>query len=246
MGGFRKHVSVGEKYGRLTVVSPVGGGRENRWLTRCECGGSTVARGPRLHAGLTWSCGCGKRDALKGSGATHGMSKTTEYRTWCRMIERCEWPGNNRYARYGGRGISVAPAWRSSFAAFFAHMGLKPSPKHSIDRIDTNGNYEPGNCRWASPEEQQRNKTNNHVLSINGESATVAEWARRVGIDGTSINCRLRRGWSVEDAATLPPQAPRPRLGHVAEKRIHEKIAQYLADAIEAGAHVETKGPDNV
>ena len=114
--------------------------------------------------------------------ATHGCTGTPTYRAWQDMIQRCYNPRRTRYPMYGGRGITVCQRWRESFEAFLKDMGTSPSPRHSIDRIDNNGNYEPGNLRWATAKEQSRNQRRNRVLTYQGETLCIAEWAERLGV----------------------------------------------------------------
>jgi len=134
----------------------------------------------------------------------HGCARrgemTPEYSTWSLMIQRCEDPSSDRYGYYGGRGISVCPKWRTSFAAFLEDVGPKPSPAHSLDRIDPNGNYEPGNVRWATKKEQARNRRTNRLLTVNGETRCLSEWSEITGIPKTTLRLRLERGWPPERA----------------------------------------------
>jgi hypothetical protein len=134
---------------------------------------------------------------------THGMHRTPEYRAWQKMRQRCSNPKCQRYDRYGARGIRVCERWRS-FEAFFEDMGHRPSPRHSLDRIDNDGNYEPGNCRWATRAEQNRNRGDNRLVTFGGLTMTVAEWARTVGVHVRTLYCRLANGWSIEDSLTKP------------------------------------------
>ena len=132
----------------------------------------------------------------------HGMSGTPEHRAWCGMMTRCYWskPGDRNYALYRGAGVVVVERWHD-FVNFFADMGAKPSPKHSLDRYpNPRGNYEPGNCRWATAKEQ-----------ANGERLTVSEWARRLGISRSSLRDRLDAGWSIERALAMPAVRVRTR-----------------------------------
>jgi len=130
-------------------------------------------------------------------------ARSPECRAWERIWNRCTNPNYKSFRRYGGRGIKVCERWRS-FDAFFVDMGARPSPHHSIDRINNDGDYEPANCRWASPIEQQSNKSTNRLLTWNGETHTQAEWARRSGLPVTIIRARLREGWSVERTLGQP------------------------------------------
>lgn len=126
------------------------------WECKCICGNTKVVAGGHLGKG-TVSCGCVKLQQISIAQKTHGMSKTRIYNIWCKMIARCEDPKNNRFSRYGGRGISVCNEWKS-FESFFKDMGNPPSLSHSIDRIENNGNYEKSNCKWSTPKQQANNR----------------------------------------------------------------------------------------
>jgi hypothetical protein len=119
------------------------------------------------------------------------------------MIQRCTNPNNPRYARYGGRGIAVCERWRS-FESFLQDMGPRPEGK-TLDRVNVDGDYEPGNCRWATPAEQNRNMKRNRVLEWNGRSLCVCDWAKQLGISPITLRSRLRLGWTVEQALTIKP-----------------------------------------
>jgi hypothetical protein len=121
------------------------------------------------------------------------------------MIDRCTDSKRHDWHRYGGRGITVCQRWRNSYESFFADMGPRPSPQHSIDRIDNDGNYEPGNCRWATTLEQGSNKSNNRLLTFDGQTLTIAQWARKLGIPVGTLNLRISHyNWPVERALTQP------------------------------------------
>lgn len=122
------------------------------------------------------------------------------------MIGRCRNPTDKAYRNYGARGITVCQKWIDSFFAFLADVGSRPSGSHSIDRIDNNGNYEPGNCRWATFKQQQRNRSDNRLLTAFGKTMCVADWADESGLTAGLINCRLRYGWSHEEAVSKRPQ----------------------------------------
>lgn len=199
---------VGIKAGRLTVLSRVGSDARGQatWLCRCDCGEELVVRGSSLRNGNTRSCGCLLAGAARARRLTHGMANTPAYRSWSAIVERCCNANNPSFPRYGGRGIRVCDRWRASFEAFFADMGPRPSGT-SIDRVDNLGHYEPGNCRWATPFEQQNNTSRNKRYTHNGETRTLAEWGRRYGIRAPVVNNRLLRGWSLAEAlstATMP------------------------------------------
>ena len=152
----------GKTYGRLSVLglSPEQWGKHKRWLCRCECGTLCIVAGGQLRKGKTRSCGCLNLESLQ-SRATHGKcvgGHRRVYRIWNAMRQRCHNPNQPHYERYGGRGITVCDEWRKSFEAFYRDMGDPPSPDHSIDRIDNDRGYEPGNCRWATAAQQNRNQ----------------------------------------------------------------------------------------
>lgn len=160
---------VGKVFGRLTVVAltNLGSGGHKRWLCACTCGGERIVRGDVLLCSHCRSCGCLVAEAavLAAPARTHGMSGTTEYRAWSNMICRCEYKNSSKFKYYGGRGITVCMRWRvgvrgkSGFECFYEDMGRRPSPKHSIDRYpDNDGNYTPGNCRWATQQQQLLNR----------------------------------------------------------------------------------------
>jgi len=220
---------AGQKFHSLTVVERVENVRgAAAWRCRCECGAERIARGIDLRSGSIKSCGCTMRARLRELRTTHGMSRSPEWTCWESMLRRCSDPRVKFYRRYGGRGIKVCDRWRD-FANFFADMGPRPSPKHSIERNDTNGNYEPGNCRWATPIEQQNNRSDNVLLTHNGRTMTLTQWAREVGMAENTLRARIRNGWPT-GAALTRPAVPRaapgtsPRSRPSAKARLLERI----------------------
>lgn len=153
---------TGMTFGRLTVVKRSGTSKRGDivWACICKCGAETAVRGSNLRNGNTKSCGCFQRERASESTSTHRLTKSPEYRSWASMIARCENPKYHHFHRYGGRGIRICERWRNSFELFLSDMGPRPSLKHSLDRKDNDGNYEPGNCRWATAKEQRLNRSN--------------------------------------------------------------------------------------
>jgi hypothetical protein len=149
-----KTLEDGLRVGKLQVLWPALSARKpQRWVCKCDCGNRVDLTAVIILGGKTTSCGCDHQ------WKTHGLSDTVEYQTWLSMIKRCENQNHHKYPRYGGRGIKICERWRTNFENFYADMGQRPSDKHSIDRIDNDGHYEPGNCRWATWSEQRRNQS---------------------------------------------------------------------------------------
>lgn len=188
----------GLKFGRLEVIEEVG--RDNAgnktWLCRCECGNEKVITGGNIRAGHSLSCGCFRLEQLRKKVTRHGMRHTRVYNVWLCLIQRCTNPLNPAYGNYGGRGIQVCDKWRD-FPSFYADMGDVPEGMQ-IDRIDVNGNYEPGNCRWLNKKGQSRNKRTTRILTYQGKSQSLADWSEELGINYFVLHSRLRRGWSDE------------------------------------------------
>ena len=198
---------TGQKFGRLTVIRRVPGSG-TPWECRCDCGNIKIVTGGNLVAN-TKSCGCAARELQSQAKIKHGYNKRgqtrREYRAWNALITRCTNPKAINWHLYGGRGITVCPAWRSSFEEFLAHIGPAPTQKHEIDRIDSDGNYEPGNVRWATHKEQENNRRNNVVLEYDGLSMTQSQWSEKLGIPVPTLSNRLNLlGWTVERALSAP------------------------------------------
>lgn len=199
---------IGSRFGRLTVIAsdaPVG--KHTMWSCQCDCGSVKSYYASNLTGGKSTSCGCKSSETLDKirSGATkHGMSRTKTYKAWMSMKGRCLNPSYGNYANYGGRGIKVCDRWLESFENFLADMGEAPRGT-SIDRIDNDGHYTPENCRWATDSEQQNNKRDTVLLTANGKTQTINEWAKETGLDVALIRNRIKRhGWSVEKAINTP------------------------------------------
>ena len=206
---------VGEKYSRLTVTkeaepyySPKG--RKCRmYECLCDCGNTITVRGSDLRSGRTQSCKCLNKEILTETKFKHGRTRANDrtYCSWSDMKYRCDSSNCSNYHNYGGRGITYCEAW-ADFENFLADMGECP-PNKSIDRIDVDGNYEPDNCQWATEEEQANNRRNNHLLTYQGKTQTLSQWARELGFTVQLIKDRINRyGWSVEEALSTPVLAP--------------------------------------
>jgi hypothetical protein len=200
---------VGQPIGHWAVLSFAGRDKNchELWLCRCECGTERIVRGDPLRSGKSQSCGCFPHEALGKTKTTHGYSGDPIYPTWQSMNQRCYNPKDKIYPYYGGRGITVCDRWRNSIEAFrddiLAEIGERPEGC-SLDRINNNGNYEPGNVRWATRKQQNRNKRSNVRHEWNGQRLTLSELEDITGIPYGTLWCRVKRGWSVEKALTTP------------------------------------------
>ncbi len=189
---------LGQVFGRLTVSrhAYIKKGR-HYWECLCSCGNTCTVVAYSLYRGNTRSCGCLRVETTTARRTAHGQKSgaapTAEYTTWRNMLDRCQKPNGSRRLRYAERGTSVCERWANSFEAFFADMGKKPSPEHSLDRIDNDGDYSKQNCRWATQLEQANNKCNNHLLTYQGRTQSLAMWARELGVKSESLRYRLNQ-----------------------------------------------------
>jgi hypothetical protein len=166
---------------------------KRRYLCRCECGREKEVDGYLLTHGGSLSCGCLRDERTRETCCTHADSKSAEYKIWAGIVKRCYDSNATSYPRYGGSGVTMSPLWRHDYEAFLAHVGRRPSQKHSIDRYpNKNGNYEPGNVRWANPFEQGENMTTNVLVEAHGELLTISAWSRKTGIKRPTISERRR------------------------------------------------------
>lgn len=204
---------TGHEFGKLRVLGYSHNvGKKVYWLCLCDCGKSVTVFGHHLRRGAIKSCGCYRRSIeFKNKQSIkaykHGYSKTSEYAIWAGIIKRCENINCKGYVKYGGRGIKVCPEWRNSFEQFIKDMGPRP-PKHSIDRIDTEGNYEPSNCRWATSDQQANNRKTNKTISFNGLILTISQWSKITGIKKDLLQYRLAKGWKPEYILTQRKYKP--------------------------------------
>jgi len=216
--GKRVEVATGDRYGRLTVVAESEpqrrstGGKRRRVVCRCDCGEFTTVNLESLVSLRTRSCGCFQKECMANAwrkNVTHGRSYTKEYKQWDSMKQRCLNPSHEFFDEYGGRGIKVCDSWLESFENFFADMGECPEGL-TLDRIENDGNYEPGNCRWVSQGEQNRNKRGVVIMAFGDDQMCLAEWARRIGMHEDTLRRRIKTGWTVEEALTIPVGKQRP------------------------------------
>lgn len=188
----------GEKYYHWTVIgnAPKRNGRE-MVLCRCDCGSIREVRYDGIKCGSTKSCGCSR--------GTHRMTNSRLYNIWHKMKERCYNENHVHYNNYGGRGITVCEEWKTNFQSFY-EWAIKNgySENLTLDRINTDKNYCPENCRWATALEQQNNTRNNRIISANGRSQSVARWVEEVKVPYSTIYSRLCNGWSEQDAVMCP------------------------------------------
>lgn len=191
---------IGQRFGRLILVRPFR--KEERtktnqlplyWEVQCDCGVKKEVLWTSLHSKKTKSCGCLHRDSpLHYYHITHGLTNSPTYHCWRGILARCATPSHRSYANYGGRGIGVCERWLD-FENFFQDMGHRPSEKHSLDRIDNDGNYCPENCRWAEPKEQQRNKRNTRFVHYNGRTIPIQQACEEAGILSATVYSRVHR-----------------------------------------------------
>jgi len=197
---------TGQQFGRLTVLErsfPNGAGRNTRWKCRCACGAITIVYKCALTSGDTKSCGCLQKEINIKRSLKHGDAKRNnriakEYNIWRAMKDRCLNENNHAFHIYGGRGIKICDRWLNSYENFLEDMGRCPDG-HSIDRIDNNGNYEPGNCRWATPKEQCCNTNRNIWIEAKGLKMILTDWARYFGIHPSNFYYWATKGLTPEE-----------------------------------------------
>ena len=197
---------TGRTFGELTVLEYIGG---RLWRCRCSCGVETNKRGDRMLSGRTSRCGPTNHP-------TGYRTHPAEYAIWNSMRQRCQNPKLDAFKHYGGRGIKVCPEWSESFDAFLRDVGPRPAPHLTLDRIDNDGNYEPGNVRWATWETQAGNKRapgpgrRSRLLEHDGRVQTMSQWAREFDLDPGTVHHRLKAGWNLADALTTKAVRLRP------------------------------------
>lgn len=195
---------TGKRFGRLTVIERAPNrGRRTMWRCKCQCGKEKVIRQEDLHSGKIVSCGCYLHEKI----TKHGLYKTKEYRRWASMKDRCGNPKATHAHRYSGREITVCPEWKNNFQSYYDYVSKLPhfgEEGYSLNRIDNDGNYEPGNVEWADDYTQMNNTSKNHLIEYHGSIKTVTEWARIKGIPIDCLRNRIARGWDSNRALETP------------------------------------------
>lgn len=189
---------LGQRFGRLEVIREAGRANDGKvlWRCRCDCGTEIESTKSNLKKGPNRSCGCYRSEVTRKKNFKHGMASrsnyTPEYEAWIGIKRRCMDTSNKNY---GGRGISMCDRWKV-FENFYEDMGDRPSERHSIDRIKNDGDYEPGNCKWSTRKEQNRNRRNCKYVVRDGEIVTLAEYADKTGQKRSTVYSRARRAES--------------------------------------------------
>ena len=184
-GQHEKFNLIGQRFAKFAVIDgPIKkiGDRKYYWLCKCVCGKEKLVSTNWLITGYSKSCGCSRGEYVGNAHRKHGMCRTRTYQIWVGAKDRCYNKNNPNFNNYGGRGITVCERWRESFENFYADMG-EAVGKMTLNRIDTNGNYEPSNCRWATMQEQNNNRRDNIIVLYNGEQTTLPNLARQLGIN---------------------------------------------------------------
>lgn len=196
---------TGKQFGFLTAVEYVQAKKPPKWLCRCICGKEIVVITDNLTRGHTKSCGCKKGKMITNSKMRHGQADSKAYNAWRHIKGRCLNPKDKRYEYYGGRGIKVCDRWLETFENFYFDMGDPPTPQHSIDRINVDGDYEPSNCRWATVKEQMNNTRQTPKYTYQNESHTLKEWAEIKNITYSTLQQRIKKmGWTIEKSIETP------------------------------------------
>jgi hypothetical protein len=197
---------IGLRFGRLVVLSLSleAGKRHKKWACVCDCGTHKSVRGSHLKSGASQSCGCLSVEISTQRLTTHNLSYSPTHVSWASMKQRCSSSKGMGWKNYASKGITVCDRWMS-FENFLSDMGVRPSKAHSIDRIDGAKGYNKDNCRWATAKEQSRNRNIIVLLTHQGKTQRMVEWAEQIGISAVTIRARIQRyGWSVERALTEP------------------------------------------
>ena len=197
---------TGLKFERLTIISRAENNKRGRamWNCLCDCGKTKKIIGVTLRSGRSKSCGCIRSEMNTERLTVHGMTHSPENAVWRCMKQRCYNPNNKEFHNYGSRGIKVCDRWLESFNNFIEDMGERPTHKHSIERINNNKGYSPGNCKWATMKEQSRNKRETKFFTIDGIKKPLVDWCDTLGMKRSTVYERIRNGWPVEKALYEP------------------------------------------
>lgn len=203
----KKLILKGQRFGRLIAIKDTGERKRNNviWLCKCDCGNTVKVEAVSLKRGNTNSCGCLQKETAKIMMFKHGDCKERLYKIYNSMKGRCYNYKNDNYRLYGYRGIKVCDLWVNNYLSFKKWALLNGyNDSLTIDRINTNGDYCPENCRWVNMEVQANNRRGNHFITFQNKTKTVAEWAKELGIKYNCLSTRLSRGWSIKDALYTP------------------------------------------
>lgn len=199
---------IGQKFGKWTVIGAERKLGYHYSLCNCDCGNQRLVFTNNLLRKISQSCGCSSQESRIGRTnlftTKHGKYQSKAYKTYHGMISRCCLPTSANYKYYGAKGIVVSSEWRNSFENFYRDMGDPPSSHHSLDRVNYKLGYSKENCRWATPIEQGRNKSTNHLIVYDGAEKCMSEWSEITGLKESTISARLQRGWTVEKTLTRP------------------------------------------
>lgn len=195
-----------QKFGRLTVLEYIGHkGKRNLWKCRCECGKITEVVTYHLTKNIVKSCGCLRTEKLIERSTSHNKRYSKIYNRWKGIKQRCLNPNQPSYINYGGRGITICDEWKNDFMSFYNwSMQNGYAEKLTIDRINNDGNYEPSNCRWVDRKTQNNNTRANHLLTYNGKTLNISQWANLYNLSYSCLKTRIRNGWSIEKALLTP------------------------------------------
>lgn len=207
----RAPIQAGDRYGRLVAIAPTHLGRRLRWLFKCDCGSERSIRMDAVRCGKTQSCGCLQRERAALSSTRHGhhrrSRRSPEYYCWAAMIQRCTNSNCDHFPNYGDRGITVCERWRS-FSDFYADVGSRPTPKHTLERLDNDRGYEPGNVVWATRAQQTRNNRRTRLVAFQGRQMCLSDACALAGVPYATAHRRLMLGWPIE-RVFKPAQKPR-------------------------------------
>ena len=203
---------TGKEFGKLTVLEyAYTKNCKAYWKCLCDCGKICIVPAGTLLNGTARSCGCNRKESMRKVATKHGLRDTRLYSIWCNMKQRCYNEKSNRYERYGARGITVCDEWLNDPEAFI-NWALENGYNDtlSINRINNDLGYSPSNCNWVDNKEQSNNRSSNHLITYNGKTMNMTQWAQEIGIDRKTLSDRIQSGWSVEKALTTPPKQCAP------------------------------------